>query len=418
MDIWVALQIVVLLLLIACSGFFSSSETILFSLDPLQVRRITGRKGRSGRYIEELLSDIPSLLSTILIGNVVVNVALASVGYSLAERILPSYSEQVSILGVTAVLLVFGEIGPKRVGLANAERLAPSFAYPLKLFKGVSLPLRYLLESVTLLIKDLLEPHGRHLSEEEYETVLDIGGEEGLLDEEEWGMVKAVTRLQDLKAADVMTPRVDLQGIDLNSPGETEELVELARNATKKTLLLYRGQIDNLEGFLDVRKFLLDPEHRLEVASFKPLYVPEISSLDKVWTQLQQQQRRNAVAVDEYGGVAGLITRGDVLEEITGEIYSDLNKTEPIMEAESANTWIVDPHFSLEDLNRKLGLNLQAEDSDRLSGWMAEQLGHIPQQDDVIEAQGCRVVVRQTRKQRVTRALIEKKEEEQAWPRP
>lgn len=412
MDLLVIIQIAIMVLLLGGSGFFSSSETILFSLDPLQVRRITDRKGRSGEYIDQLLADPPGLLSTILIGNVIVNVALASVGYSLAKRFIPAYSEEVSVFGVTAVLLVFGEIGPKRVGLANAERFAPVYAYLLKFVKSASTPLRYLLESITLLIKDIFEPRGKHLSEEEYETVLDIGGEEGLLDKEEWGMVKAITRLEDLKAADVMTPRVDIQGIDLDAELENQDLANRARAATKKTLLLYRGQIDNLEGFLDVRKFLLDPEHRIEMAFFKPLYVPEISSLDKVWTQLQQRQRRNAVAVDEYGGIAGLITRGDILEEITGEIYSDLNKSEPVLEEAGPNRWIVDPHFSIEDLNRKLGLDLKAEDSERLSGWMAEQLGHIPRQGDVIEAQGGRVVVLQTRKQRITRAQIERMEGE------
>jgi len=408
MNAWILLEVLVMLGLISLSAFFSCSETVLFSLDPLQLRRMKSQKAERTRQLEILLSDPPSLLATILVGNVIVNVGLASVGYVLAKRFLTNYSEGASIAAVTMLLLIFGEIGPKRVGLAHAEFLAPLFAPVLNWFKSISKPLRYLLEMVTSVLRGLLEPRGRHLSDEEYETVLDIGGEEGLLDREEWGMVKAVIRLADLSAADVMTPRVDLQGIDLDEGPGKPELLAKARLAERKMLLVYRGQIDNLEGLLDVRRFLLDPEHRIEDALSKPFFVPEISRLDTVWTQLQQHSCRHAVAVDEYGGVAGLIARGDVLEEITGEIYSDLNKSKPVFEEAGANSWIVDPHLSLEDLNRKLDLDLAAEDSDRLSGWMAEQLGHLPRVNDSIEAQNCRVVVLQTRKHRMTRAWIEK----------
>jgi putative hemolysin len=408
MDAYLLIQSIAIVLLLGLSAFFSGSETVLFSLDPLQIRRMKARKIARVESIERLLADTPSLLATLLIGNVIVNVALASVGYSLSKRLLPHYGEGLSIAAVTILLLIFGEIGPKRIGLAHAEFLAPRLARPLIFCRSISLPLRYLLEALTDALHGLFQPHGRHLSDEEYETVLDIGGEEGLLDEEEWGMVKAITRLQDLTAADVMTPRVDLQGIDLDGLPDRAALIETARQAERKMLIAYRGRIDNIVGMLDVRKFLLDPHHAIGPAISKPLFVPEISRLDKVWTQLQQQRQRNAVAVDEYGGLAGLITRGDVLEEITGEIYSDLNKDKPVFEEAGPGAWIVDPHLSLEDLNRKLGLALEADDSDRLSGWMAEQLGHVPRTDDSISAQGCRVVVLQTRKQRMTRALIVK----------
>ncbi len=411
MVIFIFVQIAVLLLLLVCSGFFSSSETILFSLSPLQVRRMVAVKGRKGQFVEELLSDPSSLLSTILIGNIIVNVALASVGYSLASHFSPNHGAQISVLVLTSVLLVFGEIGPKRMGLAHAEELATTYAFVLKFIKMLTTPLRYFLERITVLLKDLMEPHERTFNEDEYETVIDISGEEGLLDKEEWGMMKAVTRLENLRAANVMTPRVDLKGIDLDE--DEGRVVYLAKKATRKTMPLYRGQIDNLEGFLDVRKFLLDPTHNLAAAFIEPLYVPESSSLDMVWAQLQRNRCRNAVAVDEYGGVAGLITRGDILEEITGEIYSDMNKSAPVLEEIEPNTWIVDPHFSLEDLNRKLNLNLHAEDSDRLSGWMAEQTGHLPLPDDVIKAQGCCVVVLHTRKHRVTGARITKMKDEE-----
>lgn len=399
---------VAIAMLTAGSAFFSGSETVFFSLDALQVRRIKSSHGRRGNLVERLLQDPPSLLATLLIGNVIINVTLASLSYHVFQQFLTAYAEEVSIAATTLLILICGEIGPKRLSLAHAEKLAVIVAPAINLCKIASAPLRFLLEKMTTSLRNLMSGRFRHLTNEEYETALDIGGEEGLLADEEWVMVKAITRLQDLSGADVMTPRVDLQGIDLEDVSEPDEVAEIARRATRKTLVLYRGQIDNIVGFLDVRKLLLDPQHVLANAIFKAFFVPEIAPLDKVWTQLQQHRYRNAVAVDEYGGIAGLITRGDILEEITGEIYSDLNKEEPMLEEAGRNRWIVDPHLSLEDLNRKLDIHLEASDSERLSGWITEQLGHVPEMNDIIESQGCRVTVLQTSKRRMTSAMIER----------
>lgn len=407
-DIWMLTSFVAIAMLTAGSAFFSGSETVFFSLDALQVRRIKSSHGRRGNLVERLLQDPPSLLATLLIGNVIINVTLASLSYHVFQQFLTAYAEEVSIAATTLLILICGEIGPKRLSLAHAEKLAVIVAPAINLCKIASAPLRFLLEKMTTSLRNLMSGRFRHLTNEEYETALDIGGEEGLLADEEWVMVKAITRLQDLSGADVMTPRVDLQGIDLEDVSEPDEVAEIARRATRKTLVLYRGQIDNIVGFLDVRKLLLDPQHVLANAIFKAFFVPEIAPLDKVWTQLQQHRYRNAVAVDEYGGIAGLITRGDILEEITGEIYSDLNKEEPMLEEAGRNRWIVDPHLSLEDLNRKLDIHLEASDSERLSGWITEQLGHVPEMNDIIESQGCRVTVLQTSKRRMTSAMIER----------
>ena len=270
----------------------------------------------------------------------------------------------------------------------------------------VSAPVRVVLERLTRALEPLFRPHGRTLSEEEFQTVLDISGEEGILNADELAMIKSVIMLDDLQASDVMTPRVDLIGLDLEEDPAT--FAERARASRRNFLLLYRGQMDSVEGFLDVRRFLLDPEHRVEAARLPGYFVPESTSLNRLLTQFQAEQRRIAVVVDEYGGVAGVITRGDILEEITGEIYQELNKPRPLFQAAGPQRWLVDANFSLEELNRKLGLHLEAEGVDRLAGWIAHQEGHVPEKDDVVTGQGVRVTVLQTLRLRVTIAQIEK----------
>jgi putative hemolysin len=304
------------------------------------------------------------------------------------------------------LLLLFGEIGPKQLGLTHAERFA-RFSAPLVLWLVWFLtPLRLMLESTTRRFRHIFKPRCRSLSIEEFETVLDISGEEGILNGDELAMIKAVMNLEDLKASDVMTPRVDLIGVDLDDP--EVDVAAKARVARRNYLLLYRGQWDEIAGILDVRRYLLDPERRREAATFPPSYVPESIPLNLLLARFQKERRRIAVVVDEYGGTAGVITRGDILEEISGEIYSEISKPRPLFQSAGPFRWLVDATISLEEINRKLHLQLEAEGVDRLAGWITARTGHMPQQGDVIEDNGCRITVLQMVKQRVTLAQIEK----------
>ncbi|HBA84736.1 MAG TPA: hypothetical protein DCZ95_11635 [Verrucomicrobia bacterium] len=395
-----------LLCLLACSAFFSGSETVYFSLNPLQIRRISKKNPTGGERIRQILNTPTRLLSTVLIGNTIVNVAAANVAYVLAERFVPGRGEAISIPALTLVLLVFGEIGPKRLALFYAETLAVLFSPLVSVVTLIMTPLRLVMEKITRRLEPLFRPHGKTLSEEEFETVLEISNEEGILNADELAMIKAIIRLEDLKASDVMTPRVDLIGFDLDDPPALA--LEKARQSKKNFLLLYRGQFDNAEGFLDVRKFLLDPEHRIDAAKTPPFFVPESSPLNRLLSRFQKERRRIAVVVDEYGGTAGLMTRGDILEEISGEIYNELSKPRPLFQNAGPHRWLVDANISLEELNRKLRLNLEAEGADRLSGWIAAKSGHMPEQGDILEEQGTRITVLQTIKLRVTLAQIER----------
>lgn len=405
MVVILAIALVVLML---CSGFFSSSETVFFSLNPLALRRVSQRNPTIGGWIHQLLAVPTRILSTVLIGNTIVNVAIAAVGFLLAEHFLPGRGEAVSIPVITVALVIFGEAGPKRVGLLYAERLALGYAPIMIALIRLLAPLRFLLERLMKSFEPLFRPRGRTLSEEEFETVLEISQEQGILNADELAMIKAIVDLEDLKPGDVMTPRVDLIGVDLSDPPET--WVGIARKARRNFLLLYRDQVDHVEGFLDVRKFLLDPEHRVEPARLPPFFVPSNTPLNQVLMQFQRERLRIAVVVDEYGGVAGVLTRGDILEEITGEIYNELSKPRPLFQQAGPHRWLVDANISLEEINRKLRLHLRAEGADRLAGWIAARAGHVPEQDDVVEADGARVTVMQTIRRRVTLAQIEKLE--------
>ena len=396
----------VFLLLLAGSAFCSSAETAYFSIDPIQLRRIGEKHPATAERLRAILAAPTRLLSTILIGNTLVNIALSNVGYLLAERWTPGYAKAVAIPAVTLLLIFFGEIGPKNVGLLYTSVLVRLYGPPLRFVDRLLAPLRFLLDFVSRRLAHLFRPLGKTLSEEEFETVLDISREEGILNADELAMIKAIVDLEDMHASDVMTPRVDFLGIDLDDPAA--DAVEIARKSRRNFLILYHGQFDEIAGFLDVRKFLLDPAHVLPAATLPPVFIPESVPLNRLLTRFQKDRIRIAIVVDEYGGVAGIVTRGDILEEITGDIYNELSKPRPIFQSAGPYAWLVDANISLEEINRKLRLDLQAETSDRLAGWITEHLGSVPKQDDVVQTQGVRVRVMQTIRLRVTLAHVEK----------
>jgi Mg2+/Co2+ transporter CorB len=402
---WVLIQLVALVVLLAFSAFFSSSETAFFSLDPLQIRRMEGEHPAAAKRIRNLVAKPTQLLSTLLIGNTLINVTASTLGFGLADHFFPHHGETVAVPVMTMLLLIFGEIGPKRIAMFWPERVSRIYAGVFPAAHTALTPLRILLTAVTRHVEHLFERRGQTLTEDELESVVDLSGEAGVLASDESSMVQSIMGLEDLTASDVMVPRVDVVGVDLYNPPASCK--DLALNAGVRFLPLYSGNLDQVEAVLNVSRFLLDPDHILARASGEPFYVPETAPLDKVLSQFLQTGTRVAVVVDEYGGTSGLITRGDILEEITGEIDDEFAPHKPMIESVGTDRWLADGSISLEDLNEETGLSLTAEGADRLAGWIAEQIERMPRAGDVIKAQGCRAVVRQMRRNRVLLVYVE-----------
>ncbi len=400
------IQVPGLLALLVCSAFFSSAEVALFSLNPLALRRLAEKHPHAAAHIRDVLSPPTRLLSTILIGNTLVNVLLAVLGYAILMVWLSEHGEWIVIGVMTLLLLIFGEVVPKRIAFLWPEKVALLYAAPLMWIMRILTPLRVGLEMITTRFEHVFSPRGRTLSEEELKTVMDIGEQEGVLDEAERHMLRSVLRLEDLQARDVMTPRVDLVGYDLHD--SEHELAAVARASKVRQLVLYRESIDRVEAMLDVRRYLLHPGHGLQQAMIPPLYVPESAPLDYLLNRFIREQRRAAIVVDEYGGTAGIITRGDILEEIIGDIDDEHSDHRMLFEPAGTNRWLMDGGVSLEEINQRLNLKLNAEGVDRLGGWLAAQLERLPRSGDRVTAQGIRAIVRQMRKHRVTLVLIEK----------
>jgi len=398
-------QISVLLVLFVSSAFFSSAETAFFTLTYIDIEHIKHKNRKVALRIEQLLKQPTTLLSSILIGNTIVNVLAAALGNNVFKYFFGENGSFYAIVAITCFLVIFGEVTPKRVAMLIPRKMASLYARPLSFCITIVTPIRYVLENICKFATPTEEDE-ESLTENEFLFAIESSKEYGVLDEEEREMVDGIISMEEMQASDIMTPRVDLIGIDLDDPPEKHR--EIAANVKFRYLPVYRDSFDHPVGFLNVIEYLLSPELKVQDAMLSPFHVPESIPLDALLRTFQKKKKRAAYVTDEYGGTAGLVTRGDVLEEIVDDVENeyDNKKTYPMQQIED-NTWLILGDTSLEEINRDLRLELEADGADRIAGWFIAQTEHMPRTGEEIEFQGCRVTTQRVRKHRITLVRLE-----------
>ena len=387
-------MIVVLVLLFLLSAFFSSAETVLLSLTGAQRARIKARNAAADRRIANCLSDKALLFSTLLVGNTFVNFAIAALGYRILSEHLPS-GGWLAVPVMTVLLLFLGEITPKRLALLLTEEIAPAYASLLLFWRAVLTPFNVILRFTSRAFAPALARERRALSDDELVSVLDSAAEHGDVSQRDADMIEGVLRLSELSANDEMTPRVDIEGYDIDLPEETRRNA-LAR-AQHRYLPVFRRTPDAIEGVIDRETGEVEDA----------VFVPETVTLDDLLVTFARSRKPLAVVLDEYGGTAGIISPDDILELIVGPAAFGNPGSEPQIVRKAPNVWEIDARASLDEINRTLDVELDAADADRLSGWVqfhAERLPHVGQE---IEADGCRATVLKRRHRRVTLVRLE-----------
>ena len=381
--------------LFVLSAFFSGSETVLFSLTGSQRARIRERNPKADARISRCLSDKAVLFSTLLVGNTFVNFIISTVGYCLFDNLGFDGSGLLALPVMTLLLLLFGEITPKRLALRYAEEVAPFCARLLWFWRTILSPFNFILRFTSRAFAAALERERRALSDDELVSVMEAAAEHGDVTAADAQMVEGVLRLSELCANDEMTPRVDIVGYDIDLD-ETARAAALA-GAKHSHLPVFRRTPDAIEGVIEVAT------GKIEDA----LFVPETVTLDDLLATFAKSRKQLAVVLDEYGGTAGIITPNDILELIVGPGVFANPDEEPAIVRKGPNVWEIDARASIDEINRALDVELEAEDADRLSGWVqfhAERIPHIGQE---IEADGCRATVLKRRRRRVTQVRLE-----------
>lgn len=384
-----------LVALFLLSAFFSGAETILFSLTDAQRARIRAKDATADGLIQRCVGDSAMLLSTLIVGNTLVNFAIATLGYRLFDRAFPTWGGLLAVPSMTLFLLLFGEITPKRLALRYAESLAPRCARLLLFWRTLLTPFNVAFRFSSRAFATALTRERRALSDAELVSVLESAAERGEFAADDAEMIEGVLRLSELHANDEMTPRVDIVGYDSDYPENVRN--ELLLTVRHRYLPVYRRTPDAIEGIIDTLTGEIEDA----------LFVPEQVTLDDLLVTFRKSKKPMAIVTDEYGGTAGLITLNDIMEIILGPGVFGRTNEEPAIVKTGRSAWTIDGRASLDEINRELGVELEAEDADRLSGWVAFHAERIPHVGQQIEAQGCRATILKRRKHRVTSVKLE-----------
>lgn len=374
-----------LVFLLLCSAFFSSAETGMLSLNRYRLRHLAKQGHRGALRTSALLARPDRLLGTILVGNNFVNILASSIATVLAIQLWGEAGIAIATLGVTLLLLIFGEITPKTLAALHPELIAYPVSRPLAALQKVLSPVVALLGWISngLLRLSGLDPTRKrsdNLSNEELRSVVREAGQGLSLDRR--NMLLGVLDLETINVDDVMVPRNEVLGIDLED--SLDEILEQLRQSTHTRLPLFRRDINQVEGVVHMRHIagLLSQgrltKESLLAASLEPYFVPEGTPLATQLLNFQQLKRRFGLVVDEYGDVLGAVTLEDILEEIVGEFHSRDNQRDNEVTLQADGTRIIEGAASIRDLNRLLGWTLPCEGPKTLNGLITEALESIP----------------------------------------
>ena len=377
--------IVEFLLFIICvllTAFFSSAEVALISITRAKVRTLVN-EGLPGSEAVAALKESPEhLLITILIGNTIVTTAAATIATAVAIQVFGDIGVGIATVLVIIILLVFGEIGPKiyaaRASESYALRIAPVILFCSRIFT----PVIWLVERVSPTFgigKEISEPA---VTEEEIKEWIDVGKEEGTLEQGEQDMLYSVLEFADTTAREIMTPRVDV--IAMEDTVSFEEAIRIFNETGFSRIPVYHDQIDNITGILNVKDvFSAMVSHRkdstIKEVMYDPMFVPETKKIDDLLKELQVHRVQMAIVLDEYSSFVGIVTVEDILEEIVGDIMDEYDKEEPDIQTISEGVFVIDAQMWVDDVNERLAIDLPvAESYETIGGLIIDRLGHIP----------------------------------------
>jgi CBS domain containing-hemolysin-like protein len=392
------------------SGFFSGSETAFLSLGKIKLRQIEGLHHPAANRILRLLSDVHKLLITILVGNTLVNIAASAIFASIFYRSFGEKGVGLSIVIMTLILLVFGEVTPKMYSLSHAETVSFLASLPLMFMEKVFAPLRIVLGGISkAVVRGLgmkIPPERVVITEQEIRSLFSIGEEKGIVKGHEKEMVYSILEFKDLNAADIMTPRIDMTALDMNM--NAKELAEEIKKGQYSRLPVYIHSLDNIVGVIYAKDFLLNPKMQVRDIIKEPFFVPESMKIDDLLAQLQKRHMHMAIVADEYGVTSGLVTIEDILEELVGEIRDELDFEKPKIRKVDHKTYEVSGQTHINEINETLDLAIDTEEVDTIGGYVTLLVGRIPTSGESVRIDGYIVTVEDVSKNRVTRLKIEK----------
>lgn len=405
-------QIIILIILLLLSGFFSSAETALTTSNKMKMRSLAEEGNKRAKTVLKLTENSGKMLSAILIGNNIVNIAASALTTTIAYKFGGSAVALASGI-ITVLILIFGEITPKTTATIHADAMALIYAPVINLFMKLVTPVIFIINSLStgILLLLRIDPNAKTniMTENELRTIVDVSHEEGVIETEEREMIYNVFDLGDAKAKDVMVPRVHVTFADVNST--YEELLDIFRKDKFTRLPVFEETTDNVIGIINMKDLLLydnTKEFHIRDILREAYFTYEYKNTSELLVEMRQASFNIAIVLDEYGETAGLITLEDLLEEIVGEIHDEYDENEEdFITKLKEREYLIEGSINLEDVNDRLDLELSSDDYDSLGGLIIEYLDRLPDLgDEVLTKEGIRLVVEKLDKNRIEKVHV------------
>ena len=406
------IQLLMLILLVSLSAFFSSAETALTTVNRIRVRTLAEAGNKNAITLTKILENQGKMLSAILVGNNVANLTASSLSTTLVMSIWGNKAISIGTGILTLVILVFGEISPKTISTLYSETIALKYAKIIYAFMTIMTPVIYVVHilSSSFLRFIHVNPNKKQdsITEDELRTIVDVSHEEGVIESEERKMINNVFDFGDSVARDIMIPRIDMTLVDVNAT--YEELIDIFREEMYTRIPVYEETNDNVIGIINMKDLLLtDNSTDFNIRNFlrEPLYTYEYKKTAELMIEMRQTCNNVVIVLDEYGATAGMITLEDLLEEIVGEIRDEYDEDEENELVEVApQEYLVEGSMKLDDLNDRLGLELESEDYDSIAGLIIGLLDRLPEQGEEVVYGDIRLVVEALDKNRIDKVRM------------
>ncbi|SER89661.1 Hemolysin, contains CBS domains [Gracilibacillus ureilyticus] len=410
-------SIIILATLIFLSAFFSSAETAFSSVNKIRLKNLVDEGRRGSKNALHMAEHFDNTLSTILIGNNIVNIAASSISATLANELFGgNMALVISTVIMTILILIFGEILPKSLAKEHAESYTLTISGILFILIKLLTPINFLFVKLKILASKLFAKNEPlpSVTEEEIKVMLDISEEEGVIDKEERQLIHRSMDFDDTIAGEILTPRIDMIAINIEQP--IDEIKNIFFEERFSRIPVYEDSVDNIIGILSEKEFLT---HVIKYGDVNvrellrdPLFVVESMKISTLLPQLQKEKVHMAIVVDEFGGTSGLLTLEDVLEEIVGEIWDEQDEKTISISQINENVYKFDAQYQLDDFAEKM--NVPAPDSSyhTLGGWVIENFEAIPTNGDTFHYGPLKVSVDEVTNRRVKKVKVEIQKEE------
>ena len=420
MDSSDAIQFLALIILICLSAFFSSAETSMTTVNKIRIQSLAEQGDKRAKILLTVIEDSGKLLSTILIGNNIVNISASSLATALTMRLFGNAAVSISTGIITLLVLIFGEITPKTMASLYAEKMALSYARIIHFLMFLLTPVIFLVNKLAKGVLTLLRiddsVKGNTITEHELRTLVNVGHEEGVIEKEERQMIYNVFDFGDSQAQDVMVPRIDVSFADVNS--SYEDLIGLFREEKHTRFPVYEETTDNIIGIVNVKDLLLTDQKDFTLRKIlrDAYFTYEYKKTSELLMEMKENSVSFAVVLDEYGATSGIITLEDLVEEIVGDIHDeyDVEEEDDLTEIIPGKEYLALGSARLDDLDEVLHLNIESDDYDSIGGYIIEQLDRFPEKGESVTTQsGIRLVVDKIERNRIESVHIYLPEENQ-----